>query len=127
MKNAKILITIFEMQGLLPTIKVFCDWLLCNKKIVQSISQVPTTLWSKLAVLLNCIPLEKHIANEAICVNSYIRGLISRSAETKSWNTQPLAEDVELRSFGALKLEHILLKFDLNNLNKLSVADEVTL
>ena len=63
-KNAKVLVNLLQQESLLPTIKVFCDWLLCNKKIIQSISQVSTTIWSKLAVLLNCIPLEKQIASE---------------------------------------------------------------
>lgn len=34
------MINVLQYQSLLPTIKVFCDWLLCNKKIIQSISQV---------------------------------------------------------------------------------------
>ena len=80
-------------------------------------------MWTKLSVLLNCIPLEKHIAS--ICTNSYIKTLIKKSYESKSWNTQPLTEDIHLRSFNALKLEHLGLKFDINNLNKLSLFDEV--
>ena len=40
LKNAKQLVDVLESQALLPTVKVFCDWLLCNKKIIQSISQV---------------------------------------------------------------------------------------
>lgn len=61
-----------------------------------------------------------------ICENEYVRNLILRSSETKSWNCQPLPEDVHLRSFNALKLEHISLKFDINKLNQLSLFDEVT-
>jgi hypothetical protein len=40
LENAKQLVDLLTKQALLPTIKVFCDWLLCNKKIIQSISQV---------------------------------------------------------------------------------------
>ncbi len=63
LKNAKLMVNVLQSQGLLPTIKVFCDWLLCNKKIIQSISKVSTTMWSKLAIFLNCCPLEKYIAH----------------------------------------------------------------
>ena len=63
LKNAKVMVNVLQSQGLLPTIKVFCDWLLCNKKIIQSISKVSTTMWSKLAIFLNCCPLEKYIAH----------------------------------------------------------------
>jgi hypothetical protein len=54
LKQAKQLVEILESQALLSTIKVFCDWLLCNKKIIQSISQVSITMWPKL-VIFGCI------------------------------------------------------------------------
>lgn len=73
LKNAKILINLLQTEALLPTIKVFCDWLLCNINVIQSISQVSTTVWSKLAVLLNCFPLEKQIVHDGICENDYVR------------------------------------------------------
>ena len=50
LKQAKQLVEILESQALLSTIKVFCDWLLCNKKIIQSISQVSITMWPKLVI-----------------------------------------------------------------------------
>lgn len=56
-----------------------------------------------------------------------MRNLISKSLENKSWNNQPLSEDIQMRSFNALKLEHLPLKFDLNKLNQLSVWDEVNM
>ena len=59
-----------------------------------------------------------------ICESDNVRNLILKSFETKSWNSQPLSEDVHMRSFGALKLEHSLLKFDINKLNQLNVAEE---
>jgi protein SMG5 len=124
LNNAKQLVEILECQGLLSTIKVFCDWLLCNKKIIQSISQVSITMWSKLAILLNCIPSERQIACDFICSNEYVRNLINRSQITKSWNCQPMPEDVHLRSFTSLRLEHASLKFDINKLNQLSLYDE---
>jgi protein SMG5 len=43
---------------------------------------------------------------------------------TKSWNCQPLPEDIHLRSFSALRLEHASLNFDINKLNQLSLYDE---
>lgn len=124
LKQAKQIVGILESQGLLSTIKVFCDWLLCNKKIIQSISQVSITMWPKLAILLNCIPTEKLIASEFLCSNEYLRNLIMRSYVTKSWNCQPLPEDLHLRSFNALRLEHASLNFDINKLNQLSLYDE---
>jgi protein SMG5 len=127
-ENAKLLVDLLQTQALLPCIKIFSDWLLCNKKIIQSISQVPTTLWSKLAILLNCIPLEKQISSKdtLICEREKVRNLISQLfASTKSWNSQPpLSEDIHLRSFSALRFEHISLKFDINNLNEFSIRDE---
>jgi protein SMG5 len=108
----------------LPTIKVFCDWLLCNRKLIQSISQVSQTIWSKLAVLLNCIPLEKEIANSNICPNPFVQNLIFKSFETIYWNTHPIFEDIQTRSFDALKTEHMILKYDLNNLCKLTQHEE---
>ena len=63
--------------------------------------------------------------NLDICKNEYVRGLILKSFETKSWNCQPLSEDVHLRSFYALKIEHMSLKYDINKLNELSISDEV--
>ncbi len=48
-----------------------------------------------------------------------------KSFETKSWNTHPISEDIHIRSFNALRLEHLSLKFDINNLNQLNVYEEV--
>lgn len=124
-QNAKMVVDLLKFQGLLPTIKVFCDWLLCNKKIIQSISQVSTTLWTKLALLLNCIPFERQIAGDFLCKNQYVKSLILKSMETKSWNHQPLTEDLLVRSLNLFKLEHLSLKFDLAKLNRLSLWDEV--
>ena len=74
LQNAEKIIDAFDASqssSLLPTIKVFCDWLLCNKKIIQSISNVPTSMWSKLAVLLNLIPHEKQIASKIKNIYSF--------------------------------------------------------
>ncbi len=60
-----------------------------------------------------------------MCTNSYLKDLIKKSYESKSWNNQPLSEDVHLRSFNALKLEHLSLRFDINKLNQLNSFDEV--
>ena len=81
LKNAKVMVNVLQSQGLLPTIKVFCDWLLCNKKIIQSISKVSTTMWSKLAIFLNCCPLEKYIAHSgkfSVFNNKIIKTTISK-------------------------------------------------
>lgn len=48
-----------------------------------------------------------------------------KSSETKSWNHYPLSEDIELRSFNGLRLEHLSLKFDLNKQNELDYSEEV--
>lgn len=47
-----------------------------------------------------------------------------KSFETKSWNCQPLSEDYHMRSFTALRLEHLSLKFDINKVNQLNVTEE---
>lgn len=123
-KEITVIIETFSKQALLPSIKIFCDWLLCNRKLIQSISQVSQTIWSKLAVLLNCIPLEKEIANSNVCQNSFVQSLIFKTFETIHWNTHPIFEDIQTRSFDALKSEHIILKYDLNNLSKLTHNEE---
>lgn len=48
-----------------------------------------------------------------------------KSSETKSWNHYPLSEDIEVRSFNGLRLEHLSLKFDLNKQNELDYWEEV--
>ena len=50
MNNSKIVVEVLKSQHLLPTIKVFCDWLLCNKKIIQSISQVEIKEFMKIVL-----------------------------------------------------------------------------
>jgi hypothetical protein len=61
-----------------------------------------------------------------ICESSYVRSLVQKSLETKTWNSQPLPEDIHLRSLTALKLEHASLRFDINKLNNdMSFFDQV--
>ena len=40
MDKMRLLLDALRQQQLLPAIKAFCDWLLCNKRIIQSIFQV---------------------------------------------------------------------------------------
>ncbi|CAF0787686.1 unnamed protein product [Adineta ricciae] len=121
--GTKLIIELLENEYLLSAIKIFCDWLAGNKRLLQMLLPISQGLWSKLALLLNFLPHERDIIRSGlVSVNSSIHPLLSKFVETKVFVFPPpmLDEDIQLRAFQALKVDRNHLKLNLNQLSSLS-------
>ncbi|CAF3535980.1 unnamed protein product, partial [Rotaria sordida] len=121
--GTKLIIELLENEFLLSAIKIFCDWLAGNKRLLQMLLPISPGLWSKLALLLNFLPHERDILKSGLIPsNSSIYPLLSKFVETKVFifPSPMLNEDIRLRSFQSLKVDRNYMKLNLNQLSSLN-------
>ncbi|CAF0867912.1 unnamed protein product [Rotaria sordida] len=121
--GTKLIIELLENEYLLSAIKIFCDWLAGNKRLLQMLLPISPGLWSKLALLLNFLPHERDILKSGLIPsNSSIYPLLSKFVETKVFifPSPMLNEDIRLRSFQSLKVDRNYMKLNLNQLSSLN-------
>ncbi|CAF3389469.1 unnamed protein product [Rotaria sp. Silwood1] len=121
--GTKLIIELLENEYLLSGIKIFCDWLAGNKRLLQMLLPISPGLWSKLALLLNFLPHERDILKSGLIPsNSSIYPLLSKFVETKAFvfPSPMLDEDIQLRAFQSLKVDRNYLKLNLNQLSSLN-------
>ncbi|CAF2840574.1 unnamed protein product [Rotaria sp. Silwood2] len=99
--GTKLIVELLENEYLLSAIKIFCDWLAGNKRLLQMLLPISPGLWSKLALLLNFLPHERDILKSGLIPsNSSIYPLLSKFVETKTFiiSSPMLDEDIQLHS-----------------------------
>ncbi|XP_078702803.1 nonsense-mediated mRNA decay factor SMG5-like [Branchiostoma floridae x Branchiostoma belcheri] len=117
------LLKVLTNQGLLPTIKVICDWLKYNTHIIRTCAQSSQSLWTRLATLLNMLPQESQLCGSDAELASVLRGL-----SQKDWTQGlPLPEDVQLRSVPALDQSHRRITMDVRNMRTLTPHQQTLL
>ncbi|CAF4023587.1 unnamed protein product, partial [Rotaria sp. Silwood2] len=121
--GTKLIVELLENEYLLSAIKIFCDWLAGNKRLLQMLLPISPGLWSKLALLLNFLPHERDILKSGLIPsNSSIYPLLSKFVETKTFiiSSPMLDEDIQLRAFQSLKVDRNYQKLNLNQLSSLN-------
>ncbi|XP_064619024.1 nonsense-mediated mRNA decay factor SMG5-like isoform X2 [Lineus longissimus] len=106
------LVDIITREGLLPTIKVFCDWMICHNHIVETCAQSSHSLWTRLSMLLNMLPTEEQIATPDICTSDECLRLLEQTSNIDWCQKQPLSEDLSLQNVPPLRDVHNCLQFD---------------
>ncbi|CAH1254258.1 SMG5 [Branchiostoma lanceolatum] len=121
------LLKVLTNQGLLPTIKVICDWLKYNTHIIRTCAQSSQSLWTRLATLLNMLPQEAQLCVPDVCVDPDLASVL-RGVSQKDWTQcHPLPEDVQLRSVPALDQSHRRITMDVRNMKTLTAHQQTLL
>ncbi|XP_035658908.1 protein SMG5-like isoform X1 [Branchiostoma floridae] len=121
------LLKVLTNQGLLPTIKVICDWLKYNTHIIRTCAQSSQSLWTRLATLLNMLPHEAQLCVSDICVDAELGSMLQGMSQ-KDWiQHHPLPEDVQLRSVPALDQSHRRIIMDVRNMKTLTAHQQTLL
>ncbi|ESN94819.1 hypothetical protein HELRODRAFT_193801 [Helobdella robusta] len=111
------LLASLSRNGLLLSVKVLCDWLAVNPVIVATCAKISSSIWFRLATLLNLLPSETDITSSATYVssNAFFKRIVdtelSQLAKTHqeisekptSYLYLPLIENKHLREFPPLK------------------------
>ncbi|ELT89650.1 hypothetical protein CAPTEDRAFT_168258 [Capitella teleta] len=118
------LLGVVMREGLLSSIKVYCDWMQCNSHVIETTAPSCSSLWSRFSVLLNFLPSESDIASAGTICTSDVLLPILRSLSPPHI---PLKEDVHLNAFPPLKETHANLNFDMGSRPDLSHQQEAIL
>uniref|UniRef100_A0A0B8RUC8 Nonsense-mediated mRNA decay factor n=1 Tax=Philothamnus irregularis TaxID=1899461 RepID=A0A0B8RUC8_9SAUR len=103
---------IISAEGLLPTVKVFLDWLRTNTDLIIMCAQSSQSLWNRLSVLLNLLPSAGDLQDSGLLLSSEVKGMLS-GCELPDLNTcLLLPEDVALRNLPPLKSAHKRFNFE---------------
>ena len=109
------LMIVLSNEELLSSIKTFCDWMRCNPHIIATCAKSSQSLWTRLSVLLNFLPLESDLAKMSVCQSTGVLHMVESAAAQRDWiPTQPLAEDLHLKMFPPLEECQATLVFDTN-------------
>uniref|UniRef100_H3AQN3 Nonsense-mediated mRNA decay factor n=1 Tax=Latimeria chalumnae TaxID=7897 RepID=H3AQN3_LATCH len=114
-KNEKTIqerLDILTNEGLLPTVKVFLDWLRTNTDIIVMCANSSQSLWNRLSVLLNLLPAGSELQEAGISLCPAVRELVSFCEQPNLPVALLLAEDVALRNLPTMKNTHKKLNFE---------------
>ncbi|XP_043935749.1 protein SMG5 [Protopterus annectens] len=103
---------ILSSEGLLPTVKVFLDWLRTNPDIIIMCAQSSQSLWNRLSVLLNILPSGTALLEAGIPLCSELKQLVMSCEQPDLGRNLVLLEDITLRNLPALKNAHRTLHFE---------------
>uniref|UniRef100_A0A8C1KVX1 Nonsense-mediated mRNA decay factor n=1 Tax=Cyprinus carpio TaxID=7962 RepID=A0A8C1KVX1_CYPCA len=96
---------ILTNQGLIQVVKVFLDWLRTNTDIILMCAQSSQSLWNRLSVLLNLLPVGN------LGLNKHVTDLLNECEQPGLVQTLLLPEDLALRHLPALSVAHRRLDF----------------
>jgi protein SMG5 len=137
-KRLERVIEVAAVEGLLCSVKVYCDWMRINPHIIATCAKISSSLWYRLSVLLNFLPSEADLTRIDIFGNSLDirRQLLDNVPMPKDTVTAtedfqcgkitvPVTEDRHLRRFPPLEAAYKDLVFDSSrNLFDLSAGQE---
>lgn len=99
-------VSVIQGEGLLSVIKVMCDWMVCNSSVIMTCAQSSQSVWCRLSVLLNFLPLESTFLTHDQCWQEELQSVLKES-KSSDWKQKiPLREDTNLTKFPPLKLVH---------------------
>ncbi|XP_059574762.1 nonsense-mediated mRNA decay factor SMG5 [Alligator mississippiensis] len=103
---------ILTNEGLLPTVKVFLDWLRTNTDLIIMCAQSSQSLWNRLSVLLNLLPSAAQLQEPGLALCNEVKDLLSGSELPDLSTHLLLPEDVALRNLPPLKNAHKRFNFE---------------
>ncbi|XP_048369906.1 nonsense-mediated mRNA decay factor SMG5 [Sphaerodactylus townsendi] len=103
---------IITSEGLLPTVKVFLDWLRTNTDLIIMCAQSSQSLWNRLSVLLNLLPSARDLQDSGLAFCNEVKNMLP-GCELPDLNAYLLLpEDVALRNLPPLKNAHKRFNFE---------------
>lgn len=125
-KKLERLVEVVRCEGLLCSVKIYCDWLRINPHIIATCAKISSSIWYRLSILLNFLPTEMDLNKIEICGSSDVLQIV-QSIQTSDWPSQPLTEDLHLQKFSALDVAHKDLSFESHSRLDLSLQQEAVL
>ncbi|XP_073179473.1 nonsense-mediated mRNA decay factor SMG5 isoform X2 [Lepidochelys kempii] len=103
---------IITNEGLLPTVKVFLDWLRTNTDLIIMCAQSSQSLWNRLSVLLNLLPSAGELKEPGLALGNEVKDLLIGCELPDLSTSLLLPEDVALRNLPPLKNAHKRFNFE---------------
>ncbi|XP_063172684.1 nonsense-mediated mRNA decay factor SMG5 [Candoia aspera] len=103
---------IISSEGLLPTVKVFLDWLRTNTDLIIMCAQSSQSLWNRLSVLLNLLPSAGDLQDSGMFLCNEVKSLLPGCELPDSSACLLLPEDVALRNLPPLRSAHRKFNFE---------------
>ncbi|XP_077183135.1 nonsense-mediated mRNA decay factor SMG5 [Paroedura picta] len=103
---------IITNEGLLPTVKVFLDWLRTNTDLIIMCAQSSQSLWNRLSVLLNLLPSARDLHDSGLVFCNEVKNMLPGCELPDLSSCLLLPEDVTLRNLPALKNAHKRFNFE---------------
>ncbi|XP_054847117.1 nonsense-mediated mRNA decay factor SMG5 [Eublepharis macularius] len=103
---------IITNEGLLPTVKVFLDWLRTNTDLIIMCAQSSQSLWNRLSVLLNLLPSAGDLQDSGLAFCNEVKNMLPGSELPDLSACLLLPEDVALRNLPPLKNAHKRFNFE---------------
>ncbi|XP_019066150.1 protein SMG5 isoform X5 [Fukomys damarensis] len=97
---------VLTAEGLLPTVKVFLDWLRTNPDLIVVCAQSSQSLWNRLSVLLNLLPAAAELQESGLALCPEVQGLLGACELPDLPSSLPLPEDMALRNLPPLRAAH---------------------
>lgn len=115
---------VLQNEGLLPVVKVICDWMMCNTGVITTCAQSSQSLWHRLSVLLNLLPKEKALSEHDQCWIDELKSILS-NIRNEEWSQKFfLREDTNLWKFSPLKDVHTQWEFNMKRRSQLNDMQE---
>ncbi|XP_029638270.1 protein SMG5-like isoform X3 [Octopus sinensis] len=106
-------IEVIQNEGLLHVVKVLCDWMKCHASVITTCAQSSQSLWCRLSVLLNFLPLETDLPVDREMLWPENLRYVVRDVVNPAWKQiYPLREDINLQLFQPLAELHANVNFD---------------
>ncbi|XP_005110077.2 protein SMG5 [Aplysia californica] len=116
-----------QAEGLLPTVKVMCDWMRGQVSIISVCAQSSHTLWQRLSLLLNFLPHENELSHHDVCWVQELQ-LIATQTRFSDWAQGfPLTEDIEMCQLPSLAEVHGQIDFTIRHRAQLTDMQETFL
>ncbi|XP_042295694.1 protein SMG5 [Sceloporus undulatus] len=103
---------IITNEGLLPTVKVFLDWLRTNTDLIIMCAQSSQSLWNRLSVLLNLLPSAADLQDSGLLLCNEVKSMLPGCEHPELSACLLLPEDVALRNLPPLKNAHKRFNFE---------------
>lgn len=103
---------ILTHEGLLPTVKVFLDWLRTNTDLIIMCAQSSQSLWNRLSVLLNLLPSAGDLQDSGLYLCNEVKNMLPGCELPDLSACLLLPEDVALRNLPPLKSAHKRFNFE---------------
>ncbi|CAG5114670.1 unnamed protein product, partial [Candidula unifasciata] len=118
---------VVQNEGLLPTVKVMCDWMRSQASIISVCAQSSYNLWQRLSVLLNFLPHENDIVQHSMCWVPELQVIVKQTQFPDWTQVFPLTEDIELCQLPPLADIHSQIDFTTRHRAQLSDIQETFL